>query len=195
MRTTRLALLTGAAAIILGGYAGLAEAKQPDTHTLSIQLPNGQIEHIRYSGDIPPAVIVSPASSAVLFDPVSTFGMLDQISAAMDSQVAALFQDLNAMTESNTGGLGVIPALSGPGTGVCMRSVQITYMGGGQAPHVVSRTSGDCGPAGGEATTAHSPRAPEKNTAPDIVRVKSTHPYQGLVHPISDWHAGASQRQ
>jgi hypothetical protein len=96
-----------------------------------------------------------------------------------------LFQDIDALPAPDAGGFGIIPAMSGPG--VCMRSVQITYPGDGRAPHVVSHTAGDCGPAHGGAAAATLPGAPVREQAPAIIQAKADLPYQGLVHPVSDW--------
>jgi len=60
MLTTRVALLCGAAAILLAGYAGIAAAQTPETRVLTLRLPDGQVEQIRYIGDVPPTVILAP---------------------------------------------------------------------------------------------------------------------------------------
>jgi hypothetical protein len=68
-----------------------------------------------------------------------------------------------------------------------MRSVQITYMGNGQQPHVVSQTSGDCGAPSGTATPAELPRAvPVPDHQQRTIEVKAGHPYPRLVHQVSD---------
>ncbi len=99
MRTTRLALLAGTASIILAGYGCIAHAGEtrPQTsasplanHVMILRLPDGQIEQVRYTGNVPPAVIVAPnaiPASAVTGDP---FAMLDRISAQMDRQAETL---------------------------------------------------------------------------------------------------------
>jgi hypothetical protein len=61
----RIALLAGAAGIVLAGLTGLATARTvtnpAQTHVLNIRLPNGQVEQVRYTGDVPPTVILAPA--------------------------------------------------------------------------------------------------------------------------------------
>jgi hypothetical protein len=181
MRTTRVALLCGAAAILLAGYAGIAEAQTPETHVLTLRLPDGQVEQIRYTGDVPPAVVLAPEAN---FDPVVRFAMLDQLTAAMDREAEALFKEINVLTAPGLGGPSLMPALSG--LGFCSRSVQITYSGNDQAPHIVTRTSGDCGLGNGEAAPAAQPGKPEPKQGPDVIQVKAANPYRGLVHPVSD---------
>jgi hypothetical protein len=177
MRTTRIALLTGTAAIILAGIAGMAKAQTPEIHVLTLRLPNGQVEQVRYTGDVPPTVILAPDARATSFAPASPFALLERMSADMDRQAAAMFRSINDMTMPNAGGVGTIPVLSGPG--VCARSVQITFTGNGQAPHIVSRTAGDCGPAQGKATPATLPNAPVPHRAPAVIEAKAADPYQG----------------
>jgi hypothetical protein len=177
MRTTRIALLTGTAAIILAGVAGIAKAQTPDAHVLTVRLPDGRVEQIRYTGNVPPAVIVGPQAMATSFAPVSPFAMLERMSEDMERQEAVMFRAINDMTVPNAGGFGVIPAMSGPG--VCMRSVQITFTGNGQAPHVVSQTAGDCGPAQGKATPAMLPNVPAPVQAPRVIEAKAAGPGQG----------------
>jgi hypothetical protein len=191
MRTTRVALLTGAAAIVLGGLAGMAEAKVPETHVLTLRLPDGQVEQVRYVGDLPPTVVVAPAAISTSSDPLDPFAMLEQVATEMDRQAEVLFRNIDALSTSDGGSFGMIPVLSGPA--VCTRSVQITYAGDDQAPRVVSRTSGDCGPARERAAPVALPNAPASKPAPDsdhepgLVEVKAAKPYQGLVHRAVDW--------
>lgn len=175
----RIALLAGAAGIVLAGLTGMATAQTvtnpAQTHVLNVRLPNGQVEQIRYTGDVPPTVILAPdaAMDAVVpsFGPGSPFAMLERMSADMDRQAAALFHEIDAMP-MNAGGFGVIPAMSGPG--VCMRSVQVTFTGNGQAPHVVSQTSGDCGSVHGSTAPVMLPSAPVPHrTAPDVILAKA----------------------
>jgi hypothetical protein len=195
MRTTRVAILTGAAAIVLAGFAGMANAQTERTHVLTLRLPNGQIERVEYTGDVPPTVILDPAAPRRAFnDPVSfgapppfgvtdPFAMLDRISAEMDRQAAALFKRFDGLAAPDHAGFGVLPAMSGPG--VCMRSVQVTFGGNGQAPHVVSQTSGNCAPDA--ALPAALPNAPAPKPGPDVIQVKAAPTDPSLVHAVADW--------
>jgi hypothetical protein len=198
MRTPRAALLTGTAALVLVGLAGMVSAQTPESshevHVLTVRLPNGQMEQVRYTGAVPPTITLAPDVAPTSHVPGSPFAMLERMSADMDRQAAALFQALDTQPApgaegfgptEGAQGFGVVPALAGPG--VCSRSVQITFMGNGQAPHVVSRTAGDCGPTGGSAVPAALPNAPAPRHAPDVVMAKAENPYHGLVQPVGDW--------
>jgi hypothetical protein len=155
----------------------MAKAQTPDVHVLTLHLPNGQVEQIRYTGKVPPNVVLAPDAMATSFAPASPFALLARMSADMDRQAAVMFRTINDMAMPDGAGLGMMPVVSGPG--VCTRSVQITFTGNGQAPHVVSRTAGDCGPAQGEATPAMLPNAPVPHRAPAVIEAKAEDPYQG----------------
>ena len=179
MRTTRIAVLTGAAAILLAGYVGAARAQSPETHVMTVRLPDGQLEQIRYTGNVAPTVIVAPETMAAFTAPADPFAMLERISAVMDRQEAAMLRTINSMAVPGGPGFGVLPVMSGPG--VCMRSVQITYTGNGGAPHVVSHTAGDCGPARRQTAPVALPNAPALKPAPRIIEAKADESYP-MVH-------------
>jgi hypothetical protein len=185
MQTTRIALLSGVAAMALVGLAGAAEAGSPETHVVTLRLPNGQVEQVRYVGDVPPTVVLAPDATASFAAPVDPFAMFAQISAAMDRQEAAMLRTINALADPSGSGFGMIPVLSGPG--VCAHSVQISFMGNGQSPRVVSHTSGDCGPVHDKAAPVMLPNAPAAKPAPDIVQAKASKPYPALVQQAGDW--------
>lgn len=184
MRVTRFAVLT-AAIVALCGYGGVADAQSPQTHVLTVRLPDGRLEQVRYVGDVPPTVILAPDTAPASFGPADPFAMLERISAAMDRQEAAMLRTINDMAVPGGPGFGMLPVLSGPG--VCARSVQITFTGNGQAPHVVSHTSGDCGPAHDQTAPAALPNAPALKQVPAIVEAKADQPYRDLVHQVGDW--------
>lgn len=215
MCTTRILLLAGAAALAFVGLSGLAQANTPRTHVLTVQLPNGVTEQIRYTGDVPPQVVLMPEamSSAEVaprttdFDAASPFAMLQRISAEMDREAAAMFQatdslmsqpDPGSITEAALGrlpagteGYSLISTFSG--AGVCTRSVQISYSGGGQKPRIVSSTAGDCGGSHHSAAPTELPGSPEPAHQPRTIQVKANsapavaNPYRGLVHQVGDW--------
>jgi hypothetical protein len=193
MRLSRTVLLAGVAALGLAGVAGMAEAQTSNTHVMTVQLPNGAIEQIRYVGDVPPQVVVVP--NAVSFE--SPFAALEQMTALMNRQAEAMLRSVRTMamqpvpvpmTEAAFG-----PAAPGPG--VCMRSVQITYTGNGEAPHVVSRTAGDCGPSGGSAVPAElpGPVGPAVPAHSRTIEVKAGSPDQRPVHRVAELRTGAAQ--
>ena len=130
MRLSRTVLLAWVAALGLTGIAGLADAQTSDTHVMLVQLPNGAIEQIRYSGDVPPRIVLAP--DAASFE--SPFAALEQMTALMNRQAEAMLRSARAMamqpmpmTEAAFGHVS-------PGSGVCMRSVQITYTATANSP-------------------------------------------------------------
>jgi hypothetical protein len=165
MRVSRTLLFTAVAA---AAVAGVATAAALNTHTLTVRLPDGGVERIIYTGNVAPRVEVAPSVAAVPvvwpslagFDDTA-FAAIDQMSARMDREMAAMLRQAdamearalagpNALTSVSTGdtpsgarSLSYISTLSGGG--VCSRSVEITSTGDGQAPRVVKRSSGDCG--------------------------------------------------
>jgi hypothetical protein len=196
MAPSRIALLAGVGALAL---AGVARAAAPDSHVINVRLPGGQVEQIRYTGNTAPTIVLLPdaapqamvlasqpmipPSQAMIGDP---FTMLRQISALMDAQAAAMMRVM-AMPPIGVGGLAPVTVAAGPG--VCMRSVQITYTGAG-APHVVSRTAGDCGAAGQAPRGVAIPEQPlpARPSARTIeARNDTSRIYaDNRIHPVSD---------
>jgi hypothetical protein len=215
--------LTSVAAIALAVSTGLATAASPPpSHVLTIRLPDGQVEQIRYSGDVPPAIMIGPGGAAMpgAVEPFAAdpaFAALDRMEAMMGQQSAAMLREADAMAHAAFAGAdrpipaalddimrhGMTPGefssaiLVGDGAGnICTRSVTITALNG-QAPHVVSHTSGNCGAAGGAATPAQMPDVtpPPANHAPLLrVRASGAHPYANLVRPIPVWSQPATTR-
>ena len=205
MRTTRLALLAGTASIVLAGYGCIAQAGETlpqasaspmaspvaspvaspaASHVMTLRLPDGQIEQVRYTGNVPPTVIVAPdaiAASAVAGDP---FTMLDRISARMDRQAEILFREIDAMAPGQFGGFATIPAAAAPG--VCMQSVQISFDGRGAAPHVVSHSSGNCGLGAAPAAPVAVPPIPWANPAPRVIEANAHRPTPRLLRVASE---------
>jgi hypothetical protein len=194
MSYLRNALLAGAAIVILGGAAGLAEAQTQDTsgavHVMTVRMPNGMVQQIRYTGDVPPRIVIVPVVRPV----ESPFAMMQRMSAEMDRQMAMMMQVFSPMMAQPsasapiTAAFGNVPA----GAGVCMRSISVTYTGDGQKPQVVSRTSGNCGPAA-PASAADAPVVAPERTAPAVptIQVKDEHPvgqpaYRALLVPAAD---------
>jgi hypothetical protein len=73
------------------------------------------------------------------------------------------------------------------GSGVCTRSVEITSMGNGAAPRVVSHSSGNCGSAEGNPGSVNLPGAPLPAKQPDLVLTKAggAKPYTGMVRQVA----------
>lgn len=110
MRTARNVLLAGIAAVALAGNAGLALAKEPAVHTMKVQLPDGEIAVIQYTGNVPPRVVLGAAPAATAFyAPASPFADLDRIAAVMQRNMNVLMHEAAAM-----------PMLMPPPTGMSM---------------------------------------------------------------------------
>jgi hypothetical protein len=197
MRTVRTFLLAGVATCALAGPAALAADSPPQLHQMTIRLGDGTVEHIEYSGNVAPKVLLTPTSGpmdsfafpTVFFAPDASFAALDRVSAAMDDEMASLMQEMQQASARPFNGFGMSPQVmtadmapgstgysvisNWSGSGECMQSVQITSFGNGKKPQVVSRSSGNCKP--GSATPSVS--------APATAPLQQTD--QGLLHNAS----------
>jgi hypothetical protein len=190
MSYLRNALLAGAAVVILGGAAALAEAQTPDTsgavHVMAVRMPNGTVQQIRYTGDVPPRIVFVPVESQVAQSMESPFAMMQRMSAEMDQQMAMMMRAFSPMMAQPSGGAPITAAFGNmpAGAGVCMRSISVTYAGNGQKPQVVSRTAGNCGPA----APASSVNAPA--VAPQIVAPEQAAPKVPTIQVRNESPAG-----
>jgi len=162
MRTAKKILLVGIASVALAGGAGLALAQSPDLHTMTVQLPDGGMATVQYTGKVAPKVTFdSSPLDAGYFAPVWPFAGLDQVAAQMDSQMNAILHQArvmalpvwnsNRLLEANMknapAGITSYSFVSTmSGNGVCTHSTEITSNGKGVQPEVTTHTSGDCGP-------------------------------------------------
>jgi hypothetical protein len=174
MRRLKPLLVAGLSAAALAGVAGIAVARSAHFHTMTVQIPDGGVAEIRYSGDQPPQVVVSRAPAFATWAPaafsgwVDPFADFDRIAAQMDRQMDVMLRQARALEASP----GLIPrgadgyrfVSSGAGGGFCGRSVEITSQGDGKPPHVVSHTWGDCGD--GSAASAPTRSAPAPAATP-----------------------------
>jgi hypothetical protein len=151
MRLSRLVL--PAAAIAALGAAAYAE--RPATHVVEYRLPDGGVARVRYTGDVPPRLVMVPAGATAVASP---FDMFDQVATMMDEQADAMFAQIadmqRAAREGTTpAGLASTPAgahwtsvsSSSAGGRTCTTEVSMVSQGGGKAPRVVRRSSGDYG--------------------------------------------------
>jgi hypothetical protein len=178
MHPLRTLLLASATVLAAVGVATASE--QAGVHVLTLHLPGGGTEVIRYTGDVAPQVTVSngPMSSAfggfpdasardhepMAADSNAPFAMMQRMQAAMRRQTAAMLQRARSMQaaasvdarEPGVPGDGRSFSLvtTAPGSGYCARSVQITSVGDGKPPKIVSKTYGDCGSRGRAQGTA-----------------------------------------
>jgi hypothetical protein len=179
MRTLRTAILAGIATL---GVAGAAVAASHATHSLAVDLPDGSVARIDYSGDVAPKVTIEPALHPLLtaapFDAVA-FAPFDRVFADLERQQQALLQQARTLplrpggAGLNLAALGALPpgtvsysfVSTSDGSHVCSRSWQVSAPAAGQAPKVVEASSGDCagdraGPPRAVAAHAAGPVAP-----------------------------------
>lgn len=178
MRFTRFVAFTGLA-VALAGVTAVAAAERQSVHVMTVDLPGGGVEQIRYTGDVAPRVLVGddavPLAAMSFFDtafgPDSPFADLDRISAEMDRQAAVMMRQAAlmqsapdaalrqaALAGAPAGATSVTMVSTSNGSGVCTQSVRVTAMGEGKAPQVVRKVSGDCA-AGSAPATPVTPTA------------------------------------
>jgi hypothetical protein len=163
----RTAILASAALLAVTGIAGTAAAHSlsRDSHVLTVQLPDGSLERIHYTGNHPPAVSFTDPFDAVFapagdtFALVSPFAEMERISAAMDRETTTMLREasqLNQMAFRAPGqfsvdfrnlprgaqGYSMVRILSGGH--VCTRSMEYFSQGPGKPPRIESKTSGNC---------------------------------------------------
>lgn len=204
----RRALFASVAFLGIVGLVAPALAKSPENHTIILEIPNGDVARIQYTGNVPPTIIFEPKMGLTgdfmtmprPFTPNLSFAMIQKVSANMDREMATLFQNMeNAATALMSASLtpaafGTLwPSGSGytfastvAGPGVCTESMQITYSGDG-APKVVSSRSGDCGSPSGTAPVPTRVLPPPSETfAPGTVLANDTAPsHQDLIRKVN----------
>ncbi|MBS0332449.1 MAG: hypothetical protein JSS35_06750 [Proteobacteria bacterium] len=176
--------LAGAAVLALG-MGTLAVAAARNSHVLTVQLPDGAVERIHYTGDVAPTVRFEPdAVQRVLFAPIAfapiglepdpVFARLEAISAAMDRQAAEMMADLEApdfgQADLPSGAQGYTMVSTMSGSGVCTQTYQYVARPG-EAPKVTRHSSG-CGGAQAPASTQAAPEtsAPPTPLAPGLIQ-------------------------
>ena len=99
MQTIRASLLAVVAIAVVAGFSGWAQAQSPQSsqiHMMTVRLPGGGVEEIRYAGNTPPQVAVETVPQVApvrsLFGAGSPFAEFDRIAAEMDRQATALLQ-------------------------------------------------------------------------------------------------------
>ena len=180
MTKSRTWLIAGAAALALAGTTAIASAQA--VHEIAVQLPGGGVEHIRYTGDAKPVVVMLPADPfaaafAQPFWPMRSFAAFDQMQAQMDRQMNAMLTEARTMQAAAQSGVlnasfGNLPRgtveytqiSTWTGNGMCTRTVRMMEPQGGGKLQTVSSTSGDCA---GNAPAAHAP-------ASNVIQAKAT---------------------
>jgi len=188
VQTLRNTLLIGAGLIAAAGLASQAFAQQKteqatQMHQMTVRLPDGSLEMIRYSGNQPPVVTFPGDPDAALitafdsFGDASPFAEMERISAAMDRETAAMLDNIRLFAHSpdasdnlmnvdlsrlpkGAKGYTMISTTSGKGT-----CTQITeyFNSGHSKPQVRTSSSGNCGALQG--STAKTARAPSPQPA------------------------------
>ena len=207
MRSLKIALGAGVAAVAALGCCGVALAQSPQIHTMTIALPGGGVEQIQYTGTVAPRVTVGNAPAPIFaampsfFGGGSPFAEMERISAAMDRQADRMLSEAAALqagvAQPGLTAVSTMPAGSREysfvsemnGSNVCSRSMVITSAGNGAAPHVVTHTSGNCSAAAapGLQTPTQLPVVPAPLNGPRMIMTKATgaHPYAGRIEEAS----------
>jgi hypothetical protein len=209
MRTIQTALLAGIASTALVGFAGMAAAKSPEIHVLAVPLPNGAVAEIRYSGNVAPAVILSRGVEPIETfaplladsDPNAPFAALERVSAEMDRQMALMLRNAEFLaprpipdaSQLSQAAWSKLPAGTESysfvavqsGGDACTRSVQITARGGGQAPRVLSQTSGNCQDSGTTTIPAARPGLSSPAGGPNVIRANYDVGHNGVLREAS----------
>jgi len=143
-----------------------AMAASHDSHVMTVDLPDGSVARISYSGDIAPKVRIVPEARVgpVWFEPfpIAPFAMMEHISREMDRSFDAMMRQVHAMQTMPlpaAGGMTLVsqealPAgtvrysyvMMGNGQNYCSKSIRIMSNGADAKPTMVSQSSGDCGP-------------------------------------------------
>ncbi|MFL5280811.1 MAG: hypothetical protein ACJ8AW_07375 [Rhodopila sp.] len=209
MQSNLKATLAGAATLVVLAGLTSAFAGEGQRHLMSVRMPDGSVLQVAYFGDVQPRVVVTPAPVAAgtpPFDAPAGFGpsftALQRMADMMDRQAELMMRQMSAqmaamqdaamnstLSAAPPGGQSYSVS-SSTGTGVCIRSVQITYNGSG-APHVVSHTGGNCGQAqGGEApASVNGPlfhAAPTPSPQPHTIEVRANRdtPVLAMAQPV-----------
>jgi hypothetical protein len=164
-------LLAGIAAVALAGTA--AWAADSDIHTMTVQLPGGGVEHITYTGNVAPKVVVAPNGMAGMpqigFMPMAfpNFAQMQANMAAQMAQMHAMIQRANAMAaQAAASAPNGTMAISNGGQGgsyFCSRSIQITTDAHGKQ-NVVEHAAGNCGGGNSQTSAPAAHPAPAKGT-------------------------------
>jgi hypothetical protein len=189
------ALILAGTAIALAATAVTA-AERAHEHIMTVLLPDGSIEHVRYSGDVAPHIVVrpmaagAPTSLFAPFGPASPFAEMARISAAMNAQASAMMRQVSAMAAARPAASGATPQMtvtaSGPAGATyhyvstttvngktCTTSVQSISQGAGKAPQLLRQVSGDCSTAMQRPTGPVPAVAPAPPTPPAKPRLTS----------------------
>jgi hypothetical protein len=181
MRKFRSVVLASVAAVVLGGAA---IAASPNSHLLTVPLPDGSVARIEYFGDVAPRVTIAPRTEplmgAMIGPDAAPFGTFDRWAADLRREIEAMTRQMDADVAAAAGAVGPELAAYGKlpagstsvtvistsnGKDSCTRTTQVTSYGPGKAPKVVTNLSGNCASAIGSAPKPGSSAGPT-NPAP-----------------------------
>ena len=179
--------LVGAA--VLAVAASGVPARAGGHHVMTVQMPDGGVARIAYTGDVAPQVVLSAAPAPAFIAPgfvmTSGFAALEQVSDAMEREADAMLRQAAALPTLTRTELGSLPAgvqvysveSSITSNGACTRRMEISYAGGSMTPRQVSSETGDCG------HSSHGVVAPaqENGDQSRLVRVRAQNDYRHLV--------------
>jgi hypothetical protein len=180
-------LILAGAAVALAGATAVTAAACGNEHVLTVRLPDGSVEHVRYTGDVAPRIVLQPAAPAMsvgplaLFDTAfgadSPFAAMERVSAEMDRQADAMMRQASAMAAAQPAQPGAAPQMAvmvnAPAGArysyvstttvngkTCTTSVNMVSQGAGKAPQMLRNVSGDC------STAMQRPTGPTPAVAP-----------------------------
>jgi hypothetical protein len=163
MRLSRLVL----PAALVAAIGAAAYAERPAVHIAEYRLPDGGVARVRYTGDVPPRLVMVPAAEA------SPFAMVDRIAAMMDAEMEAMMApvaaggaDAVALAAQPAGAHWTSVSRTVSGSKVCTTEVSMVSAGEGKAPRVTRRTAGDCAAAPASLTPPAPPAVPTAHTVP-----------------------------
>lgn len=169
MRFVRTAIIAGVASAALAGAALAAHEK---SRMMLVALPDGSVEHIRYTGDVAPQVVLVPTAAPadmfeVAFGPDSPFAEMDRMAAAMEAHAQAMMRQAATMqaqmpaANASPDRRGIIMTnAQGQPVGVmhysyvssttdangCTQTIQYSSEGANaNQPKVIRTSTGDCG--------------------------------------------------
>jgi hypothetical protein len=186
-------MLAGAASFALVASAQPAAAADGQTYVMMLQMPTGAVEHIQYTGDVPPQIVLSapvwePSFATSYATLARMTAILEEQEAAQEAAMARLATATPAAATFENLPAGAVTYISTyVSDGACTRTTQITYSSEGVAPRTVSDTSGDRGaaPAARAPAEVRLPAA-HHHTAPSArlieARANGAHLAPGLLH-------------
>jgi hypothetical protein len=206
MKIHYVALAGAAALAFIGSAFAASSAPKPQIHEITVALPGGGEEHIRYVGTIAPEVVVTNpfAPTVAVADPFVMDPILARL-ARVHTQMNAFWANFNRQMSRQAAGDPAFAAMNDPNfpinvsmgrlpkgmtgysfvstfssNGACSRMVRITSDGADARPQVVSQTSGDCKGVGTNGVTATHDNGTADTLKARYIAPRSDAPRQSL---------------